>query len=128
VKYADDLVLLATEEAVLQGTIEGLMEIGTWHGKEKNVEKSKVMGISRQPSTMRITIHQKQAENVEYFSSLGSMITNDARCTGEIKSRTATAKVAHQEEDLFTSKLDLELRKKRVKYYTWSMALSGAEI
>jgi hypothetical protein len=37
---------------------------------------------------------QKQLENMEYLNYSGSMITNDARCTREIKSRIATAKVA----------------------------------
>ena len=31
----------------------------------------------------------KDLENVEYFNSWGGMITNDARCTGENKSRIA---------------------------------------
>jgi hypothetical protein len=43
---------------------------------------------------MKIMIDQKQLENVEYFNYLGSMITNDARCTHEIKSRFAMAKAA----------------------------------
>jgi hypothetical protein len=56
-------------------------------------------------------IDQKQLENVEYFSYLGSMITNDARCTREIKSRIAIAKAAfNKKKKLFTSKLDLNLR------------------
>jgi len=33
-----------------------------------------------------------------------------------------------EEGSLFTSTLDLELRKKLVKYYIWSIALYGAEI
>jgi len=38
------------------------------------------------------------------------------------------AKAAFNEKKtLFTSKLDLNLRKKLVKCYTWSMALYGAE-
>ena len=49
-------------------------------------EKCKVMRISRQPSTIQIMIDQKQLENVEYFIYLCSMITNDGRCTQEIKS------------------------------------------
>jgi hypothetical protein len=61
-----------------------------WNGM--NVEKTKVMRISRQPSPIKIMIDQKQSENVEYFNYLGSMITNDARCTREIKSRIAMAK------------------------------------
>jgi hypothetical protein len=37
---------------------------------------------------------QKQLDNTEYFSYLGSMVTNDARCTCEIKSRINKAKTA----------------------------------
>jgi hypothetical protein len=44
------------------------------------------------------------------------MITNDAKCTHENKSRIATAKAAfNKKKALFTSKLDLHLRKKLVK-------------
>jgi hypothetical protein len=68
-------------------------------------------------------IEQKEQENVEYFSYMCSMITNDARCTREIKSRIVILK-----KILFTNKLDLNLRKKLVKCYIWSVALCGAEI
>jgi hypothetical protein len=37
-------------------------------------------------------VDQKQMENVEYFKYSGSMLTNDGRCTCEIKSRIAMAK------------------------------------
>ena len=56
------------------------------------------------------------------------MTTNDAGCTREIKSRIVMEKVAfNKKAALFTSKLDLNLRKKLVKYYIWSIALYGAE-
>jgi hypothetical protein len=45
VKYADDLVLLAKEETVLQGMVDRLIEIGRRYGMEMNVEKTKVMRI-----------------------------------------------------------------------------------
>ena len=45
VKYADDLVLMAKEETVLQGMIDKLIEIGSCYGMEMNVEKTKVMRI-----------------------------------------------------------------------------------
>ena len=41
VKYADDLVLLAKEEKVLQDMIDKLIEIGRCYGMELNVEKTK---------------------------------------------------------------------------------------
>jgi hypothetical protein len=40
------------------------------------------------------------------------MLTNDGRCTCEIKSTTAMAKAAFNKRALFTSKMDLELGKK----------------
>jgi hypothetical protein len=92
-----------------------------------NVEKSKVMRISRQPYQIKIMIDQKQLENVEYLSYLGSIITNDARCTSEIKSRIAMAKAAFINKTLFTIKQDLNLRTKLVKCYIWSIALYSAE-
>ncbi|GFG40635.1 hypothetical protein Cfor_06672 [Coptotermes formosanus] len=56
------------------------------------------------------------------------MITNDTRGSHEIKSKTALAKAAiNKKKTVFTSKLDLNLRKKLVKCYTWSTALYDAE-
>jgi len=59
VKYADDLVLLAKEEKVLQDMIDKLIEIGGCYGMEMNVKK-KVMRISRQPFPLKIKIDQKR--------------------------------------------------------------------
>ena len=59
VKYADDLVLLAKEEKVLQDMIDKLIEIRRCYRMEMNVEKTKVMRISRQPSPVSIMIDQK---------------------------------------------------------------------
>jgi len=41
VKYADDLVLMAKEETVLQGMIDKIIDIGSCYGMEMNVEKTK---------------------------------------------------------------------------------------
>jgi hypothetical protein len=55
------------------------------------------------------------------------MLTDDGRCTCEIKFRIAMATATFNKKNLFTSKLDLNLRKKLVKCYIWSMVLYGAE-
>jgi hypothetical protein len=94
VKYADDLVLLAKEEKVLQDTIDKLIEIGRCYGMEMSVEKTKVKRISRQPFPVKIMIDQKQLEKVESFKYLGSMLTNDGRRTCEIKCKIAMVKAA----------------------------------
>jgi hypothetical protein len=72
---------------------------------------------------------QKQLKNMGSFKYLGSILTNDGRCTHEIKFRIAIAKAAfNKKKILFTSKLDLKLRKKPAKCYIWSVALYGAGI
>jgi hypothetical protein len=58
-----------------------------------NVEKTKVVRISRRLSAIQIVTDQKQVENVEYFNCLGGKIAN-ARCTRETKSRIAMRKAA----------------------------------
>jgi hypothetical protein len=56
------------------------------------------------------------------------MLTNDGICTCEIKSIIAMAKAAfNKKRAIFTSTLDLKLRKKLVKCYIWSTDLYGAE-
>jgi len=61
---------------------------------EMNVDKTKVMRILRQPFPVKIMIDQKQLEDVESFTCLGSMLSNDGRCTWVIKSRIAMEKAA----------------------------------
>ena len=41
-KYADEVVLLAKEEVVLQGMIDGLTETGRCYAMGTNVEKKKL--------------------------------------------------------------------------------------
>ena len=60
---------------MLQGVIDKLIETGKCYGMEMNVEKTKVMRISRQPSVITIIIDQKHLENVKYFKYLDIMLT-----------------------------------------------------
>jgi hypothetical protein len=46
-------------------------------------------------------IDQKQLENVESFKYLRSILTNDGRCTCEIKCRIAMAKAAFNKKRAF---------------------------
>jgi hypothetical protein len=47
--------------------VDKLIETGRCCGMELNVEKTKVMRISRQPFPVKLMIDQKQLENVEFF-------------------------------------------------------------
>jgi hypothetical protein len=128
VKYADDLVLLAKEEKVLQDMIDKLIENGSCYGMEINVEKNKNNENFKTTIPSKYYDRPKQLENVESFEYLGSILTNDGRCTCEIKCRIVMTKAAiNKKRTLFTSTLDLELSKKLVKCYVWSIAFYGAE-
>ena len=52
---------------VLQSKIARLIEVQICYGMEINVEKTKVMRISRQPSPLLIILDQKQLENMKHF-------------------------------------------------------------
>jgi len=68
-----------------------------------------------------LTSHNTTIQILEHFVRI-------VRSTFKIKSRIAMAKAAfNKKKNLFTSKLDLNLRKKLVKCYVWSVALYGAE-
>jgi hypothetical protein len=58
---------MAKEETVLQGMIDRLIEIGRCYGMEMNVEKTKVMRISRQPTPVTIKINPKKTGECEMF-------------------------------------------------------------
>ena len=55
----------------------------------------------KEPSPLQIMIDEKQLENVKCFICLGSMITNDARCTCETKSRVVMTKAALNRTETF---------------------------
>jgi hypothetical protein len=99
-----------------------LREVVIYYGMKMNVEETKVMRMSRKPSPVQTVIDKKQMGNVKFFNYFVSVITNDARCTREIKSRIVVANQCSTGRRLFTSKLDLNVREKLVNSYIWSVA------
>jgi hypothetical protein len=79
------------------------------------VENSKVMAISMERLPLQTIIDRKQLENVEYFKCLGTIITNNARCTREIKSKISVEKPEFNRKKTFHYKLSFNLKKKHVK-------------
>jgi hypothetical protein len=70
---------------------------------------------------------QQLLGNVVHFSYVVSKVTNDARCSREIKTRIAMAKAAFNKKNIFTSKLLSNLKKKLAKCYILSIVLCGVE-
>jgi hypothetical protein len=93
-------VLLAKEETVLQGMFDKLTETGICYVIEMNLEKTCVQKTSKTTIPSSDYNRSKVPKAVEYFKYLGSLITNDARNTCEMKSRSAKSSI-QQEEDCF---------------------------
>jgi hypothetical protein len=55
-------------------------------------------------------IDGKQWESLEYFYCLGSIITNDAKCTCEIDSRIAIAKATFNRRKTFHQQIGLKFK------------------
>jgi hypothetical protein len=89
---------------------------------------SKLILVEWEEQSNNYGTKNKEGYQMDCFKYLGSILTNDGRSTCEIKCRIAMAKVTfNKKKALFTSTLDLELRKKLVKCYVWNIALYGAE-
>ena len=118
VKYADELVLLAKEEALLNSIIAKLL----WNGNKcRKKDNRNLEAISLSGGYDRL----KPEENKEYFDFLVSIITNYSSLTRDINSSVAISQAAFNNRVPFTSKLDLSLRMKQVKCYIYTYRVWG---
>ena len=70
----------------------------------------------------------RELKEADHFKYPGHVLTRDGYCTREINTRVTMAKQAFNRKISFlTSKLIIELKKKLVRCYVWSIALYGSE-
>jgi len=84
-RYADDIILLATSETELQELVDRLDRVSRKYSLLINFDKTKVMasdGIA-----YRLLIQNEQLEQVDTFPYLGSLITEDGECRTEFRTR-----------------------------------------
>jgi len=84
-RYADDIILLANSEVELQDLVDRLDRVSQKYSLLINVEKTKVMASDGAPCN--INIQGAQVEQVDTFPYLGSLITEDAECSKDIRAR-----------------------------------------
>ena len=131
-RYADDTVLIATNEKDLQELLNIVVEKSEMRGLSLNIKKTYSMVVTKETAAPRCSL-QIRGENitqVEKFNYLGSWITTDGKSDTEIKARIAQAKQAFSkmENILKTSKISMRTRLRILKAYVWSVLLYGAEI
>jgi len=84
-RYADDIILLATSEAELQELVDRLDRISRKYRLLINVDKTKVMASDG--ITCRVLIYNELLEQMDTFPYLGSLITENGECTTEFRTR-----------------------------------------
>jgi len=92
IRYADDTVLLSRSKADLEN-LYILKEESETRGLNINKKKTKLMVFSKNkiPPKCKSTLDDEELQ-VENFSYLGSILTQDCRCSSDIKTRIALAK------------------------------------
>jgi hypothetical protein len=59
-----------------------------------NIDKSKIMRVSRNNGSLRIKVNNRERKETHHFKYLGSVLTRNGYCTKEINMRIAIAKEA----------------------------------
>jgi len=77
-RYADDIILLATSEAELHKLVDRLDRVSRKYSLLINVDKTKVMASDC--IACRILIQNELLEQMDTFPYLGSLITEDGEC------------------------------------------------
>lgn len=130
-RYADDTVLLAESPEDLQATLNTIKTKSEEYGLNMNVKKTKVMVVSSKiPSPKaELKLNNEILDQVQQFTYLGQLITEDGYNEAEIARRVGIAKTAFNNmKNLFTSgQLSLKLKLRLLKCYIWSTLLYGAE-
>ena len=124
-RYADDTVLIAEDEASLQDLVTKVKDESEKCGLLMNIKKTKVMLLTKDTKEKKVSIHidHKEVEQVQSFTYLGQLITDDGKSEGEIRSRIGLAKNAFSKRyKLLTNKnISFQTRLALTKCYVWSL-------
>src|SRR6218665_3562197 len=84
-RFANDIDLVAEDDGQLQELTDEVHSSSQRFGLKINVEKTKTMTKGKQQRTVEIKIEGETLEQVTEFIYLGGVITEDGRCTKDIK-------------------------------------------
>ena len=94
-RYADDTVLFAEDEEGLQKLLTAVQQVSKTYGLLMSLKKTKVMVLTKCKDVPKVTIKldEKRIEQVNSFTYIGQLITEDGRSEEEIKRRIGMVKM-----------------------------------
>lgn len=130
IRFADDIAAFAENHLELQTLITTMDIVFSKYQLKINSNKTKILTASKHPKNNRpVKLNNNILEQVHSFKYLGSIINSEARCTQDIIARIAIAKQAfnRKKQIIKNKKISLNIRKRFIKSYIWSIALYGGE-
>ena len=130
IRYADDTMLITGSKDDLQ-QLEVLKEENEKTGLKINLKKTKTLVFSKKKISPECKIHLdgKEIEQVGNSKYLGSILTQDCKCSSEIRKRIAMAKAAFTDLSniLINKMLHINSKKRLMKCHIWSVFTYGCE-
>ena len=128
-RYADDIVLIATSAAALQQLIDRVNEVSKEYGLEINIKKTKTMVVAKTRETVQLTCNGEYLEQVEAFRYLGALIDDTGDGSKEMRARLGMARTTMSSLDcLWRDRSVSNMLKRRVmEAMVWSVALYESE-
>lgn len=93
-RFADDIAVLAPDEFNLKRSLETMNEVFERFNIKINMKKTEILVCTKEREEVNIQINNEKIKQINTFKYLGSNITEDAKCTSDIKQRIALAKIA----------------------------------
>ena len=127
VEFADDQAVIAGSARSLQTMVNRINKKAKSYGMKINVAKTKVMSVANEPRPFTLKIDEAQVEQVDSFRYLGQLLTNDVRCEKQVITRIAKWTFRRNDGILCARNTNINLRKRIMKAYVWSIVTYGAE-
>lgn len=126
-RYADDIVLLASTVQELQDLVDRVAAAGEEYNLAINVAKTKIMALNGE--TINIQINGANVEQVQKFPYLGSVITDNTTCEEDFKHRLALGSaIMSKLKPLWQSHaLTLKAKIRLCKALVWPVVSYGCE-
>lgn len=126
-RYADDIVLLATSPEELQDLVSRVEKAAKEYNMVINAAKTKV--LTNTGKTLEVMVEGGKLEQVESFGYLGSKLTADADCAGEVKTRLAIGMAAMVKlTKMWKNKaISTNTKLRLMKALVWPVATYGCE-
>ena len=105
-RYADDIVLIADSEVILQYLIEKVVKKSEENGLLLNVRKTKILISGNNKVVGDVDVNGDKLEQIEQFTYLRSEVTGQCESEKDIRRRLANARATYLGLDKIFEKID----------------------